>query len=83
MAHDEAYREAEKKIEEVRHKGKIRLDLSAPDWIKPKLHQITELPGSLGQLTELRFLKSLIQSIETLAKIVGATVAARITTFYL
>lgn len=48
MARDAAYREAEKKIEEVRRSGKKELDLS-----KMKL---TELPESLGQLTHLRSL---------------------------
>src|SRR5574341_419688 len=50
MARDKAYREAEKKIEEARRKGAKELDLSNYGKDKPKL---SELPESLGQLTEL------------------------------
>lgn len=48
MARDEAYREAEKKIEEALRSGATKLDLSSMD--------LTRLPASLGQLTWLRSL---------------------------
>jgi hypothetical protein len=54
MARDEAYREAEKKIVEARRSGATELDLSDRwDSGSPKL---TELPESLGQLTQLQSL---------------------------
>ena len=48
MARDEAYREAEKKIEEARRKEATELHLHSM--------QLTELPESLGQLTQLQSL---------------------------
>ncbi len=45
MARDQAYREAEKKIEEARRKGAKELDLSDM--------QLTELPESIGELAQL------------------------------
>jgi hypothetical protein len=48
MARDEAYREAEKMIEEARQSGAKKLDLSAMG--------LRELPESLGQLTQLQAL---------------------------
>jgi GTPase SAR1 family protein len=48
MARDEAYREAEKKIEEARRSGAKKLDFS--------FMKLTELPESLGQLTQLQTL---------------------------
>ncbi len=36
MARDEAYREAEKKIEEARRSGATELDLSGDELIKPR-----------------------------------------------
>ena len=48
MARDQAYREAEKKIEAARRKGATELDLSEM--------KLTELPESLGQLTQLQSL---------------------------
>jgi Leucine-rich repeat (LRR) protein len=56
MAHDKAYREAEKKIEAVRRSGATELDLNA--WRSESL-MLTELPESLSQLT---WLQSLILS---------------------
>jgi Leucine-rich repeat (LRR) protein len=56
MARDEAYRKAEKKIEEARRSGAKELDLSNPQWRDPKPLQLTELPESLGQLTQLQTL---------------------------
>ncbi len=48
MARDEAYRKAEEKIEEAQRSGATNLDLSRM--------QLTELPESLGQLTQLQSL---------------------------
>jgi hypothetical protein len=55
MAKDEAYRIAEHKIEEARRSGAIELDLSI-EWDDEKTPKLTELPDSLGQLTELQML---------------------------
>ena len=52
MARDEAYRIAEQKIEEARRSGARQLDLSG-DHDQKKL-KLTELPESLGQLTQLQ-----------------------------
>jgi GTPase SAR1 family protein len=48
MPHDQAYHEAEKKIEAARRSGATNLDLSGM--------RHTELPKSLGQLTQLQLL---------------------------
>ena len=48
MARDEAYRKAEQKIEAARRSGAKELDLGRM--------RLTELPESLGQLTQLRSL---------------------------
>jgi Leucine-rich repeat (LRR) protein len=48
MARDEAYRQAEKKIEEARRSGAKELHLVGM--------VLTELPESLGQLTQLQSL---------------------------
>ena len=53
MAQGKAYRKADQKIEEARRSGAKELDLSAHTHGKDKL---TELPESVGQLTELRSL---------------------------
>jgi len=53
MAKDQAYLLAEKKIEEARRSGATELDPSnkhdAPDEVK-----LTELPESIGQLTQFK-----------------------------
>ncbi len=54
MARDQAYREAEKKIEEARRSGAKKLDLSAHQWETLIPQQLTELPESLRQLTQLQ-----------------------------
>ncbi|MDM8521039.1 hypothetical protein QUF64_13405 [Anaerolineales bacterium HSG6] len=54
MAQNKAYREAEKRIEQARHSGATELDLSA-EW-GAKDEKLTELPESLGQLTQLQSL---------------------------
>ena len=48
MACDDAYRRAEKIIEEARRSGATELDLSGM--------RLTELPESLGQLMQLQLL---------------------------
>src|SRR6267378_3813340 len=54
MAKNEAYWEAERKVEEARRSGAKKLDLSVePRKDSPKL---AELPRSLEQLTQLRSL---------------------------
>jgi GTPase SAR1 family protein len=49
MAHDQAYYEAEKRIEEALKSGATKLDLSSME--------LNELPESIGQLTQLRALE--------------------------
>ncbi|MBI3387446.1 MAG: leucine-rich repeat domain-containing protein [Deltaproteobacteria bacterium] len=53
MARDEAYRNAEQKIEAARRTGAKELDLGPWD---ANLQRLTELPESLGQLTQLQSL---------------------------
>ncbi len=55
MPRDEAYQLAEKKIEEARRSGAKELDLSGRYDGKDK-DKLTELPESLGQLTQLQTL---------------------------
>ena len=52
MARDEAYRRAEQKIEEVRRSGAKTFNLGGLG----KTLKLTELPESLGQLTQLQSL---------------------------
>ena len=69
MARDEAYREAEKKIEEARWSRATELDLSGR-WgsDSPKL---TELPEALGQLTQLQSLSLSNNQLTTLPEWLG------------
>jgi Leucine-rich repeat (LRR) protein len=60
MARDEAYREAEEKIEEARRTGAAELDLSHA--------QLTALPESLSQLTQLRALNLSSNQLTALPK---------------
>ena len=55
MARDEAYRKAEQKIEQARRDGATELDLSCRYNAKDS-EKLTELPESLGQLTQLQTL---------------------------
>jgi len=63
MAHDEAYLEAEKKIEKVMQSGAIELDLGSIE--------LTELPGSLGKLTQLTKLNLSHNKLNTLPESLG------------
>ena len=56
MARDDAYRKAEQKIEEARQGGAKKLDLSA-GWEEKSL-KLTELPESLGPLSQLQSMES-------------------------
>ena len=55
MARDNAYRKAEQRIEAARRSGAQELDLST-EWDAKDSERLTELPESLGQLTQLRSL---------------------------
>jgi hypothetical protein len=55
MARDEAYRKAEKRIEEARRSEAKKLDLSCAWDVKDSV-KLTELPESLSQLTQLQTL---------------------------
>jgi len=55
MARNEAYQRAEQKIEEARRSGATELDLSVKRNAKDS-EKLTELPESLGQLTQLQSL---------------------------
>ena len=56
MARDEAYRIAEEKIDEARQSGANELDLSVERSWDEKSLKLTELPESLGHLTQLQSL---------------------------
>ncbi|MBI5715702.1 MAG: leucine-rich repeat domain-containing protein [Chloroflexi bacterium] len=71
MARDEAYRKAEKKIEEARRSGATNLDLSNPQYKDPKPPQLTELPEALGQLTQLQSLNLSYNQLTTLPEWLG------------
>ena len=58
MAHDKAYYAAEKKIQEALQSGATELDLRSME--------LTELPDSLGQLTQLQSLKFAKNKLTTL-----------------
>ena len=62
MARDEAYRRAEQMLEEARRSGAKELDLSVP-WGGDKTPKLTELPESLGQLTQLQSLEILAATL--------------------
>jgi hypothetical protein len=68
MVRDQAYREAEKRIEAARRSGAKELDLSnkldIPDDVKP-----TELPKTLRQRTELMILNRLTTLPESLGQL--------------
>jgi len=70
MAKDEAYRRAEEKIEEAHRSGAMELDLSVP-WTGEKKPQLTELPESLGRLTQLQSLDLSNNKLTTLPESLG------------
>ncbi|MCA9920891.1 MAG: leucine-rich repeat domain-containing protein, partial [Anaerolineales bacterium] len=71
MVRNEAYREAEKKIEEARRTGATELDLSNPQWKDPKPPQLTELPDTIGQLSQLRSLSLNDNKLMTVPDTIG------------
>ena len=56
MASDKPFEKAEKKIEEALQNGATELDLSC-DYDAKDSEKLTELPESLGQLTQLQTLE--------------------------
>jgi Leucine-rich repeat (LRR) protein len=71
MPHDQPYLQAEKKIEEALKSGAMELDLSNPQYKDPKPHQLTELPESLGKLTQLQKLDLSNNQLTTLPDWLG------------
>ena len=67
MARDEAYRRAEQKIEEVRRSGAKTLNLGGLG----KTLKLTELPESLGQLTQLQSLDLPLNRLTALPEWLG------------
>jgi Leucine-rich repeat (LRR) protein len=65
MARDEDYREAEEKIEEARRSDATALDLSGMG--------LTEVPESLGQLTQLQLLNLSGNQVTTLPESLGSS----------
>ena len=63
MAADEAYRQAEERIERARREKATTLDLSGI--------RLTELPNSLGQLTQLQSLDVSGNQLTTLPEWLG------------
>lgn len=68
MARDEAYQEAEQRIEQVRREGSTTLDLSGMG--------LTEVPEAIGSLTQLKeleifhnYLTSLPEAIRSLTQL--------------
>lgn len=70
MARDQAYYAAEKKIEEARRSGARELDLSQRYDAKDS-DKLTELPESLGQLTQLQSLNLSGNQLTTLPESLG------------
>lgn len=70
MARDKAFREAEKKIKEALRTGATELDLSRGFPAKDS-EQLTELPESLGQLTQLRTLNLSVNQLAALPEWLG------------
>src|SRR5437867_2123058 len=72
MPHDQAYLEAEKKIEEALKSGATELDLSNPEWSELKPLQLTELPESLWKLRQLQKLNLSNNQLMTLPESLAA-----------
>ena len=73
MARDEAYLEAEKKIEEARRSGAKELDLGI-SWRSMRfvrLAALNELPESIGQLKQLQSLNLSNNRLRALPDSVG------------
>ncbi|HUT32757.1 MAG TPA: COR domain-containing protein [Planctomycetota bacterium] len=70
MARDKAYQEAERKIEKARRSGQTQLDLSG-DIGAPQESRLTELPESIGQLTQLRELYLFHNRLTALPEAIG------------
>lgn len=70
MARDEVYRKAEAKIEEARRTGAIELDLSRERKAKDS-ESLTELPESLGLLTQLLALNASNNQLTALPESLG------------
>ena len=63
MARDEAYKQAEQKIQQALQSGATELDLSGM--------KLTELPESIGQLTQLQTLNLFRNQLTTLPDSLG------------
>ena len=64
MARDEAYREAEQRIEAARQAGATKLDLSSM--------QLTELPEAIAALTQLQSLNLYDNQLTELPEVIAA-----------
>ena len=72
MSRDQAYLDAEMKIDEAQHSNAAELDLSNPQYRDPKPRQLTELPESLRQLTHLQKLDLSNNQLTTLPDWLGS-----------
>lgn len=70
MAKDEAYYQAEKKIQDALKSGAIELDLSKK-WGTPDKEKLTEIPDILGQLTHLKSLNLSNNQLSTIPDSIG------------
>ena len=93
MAHNEAYYEAEKKIEEALKSGATELRLKGMEltelpesieqltqlqWLDISLCHLTALPKTLGQLTQLRLLDLANNQLTTLPEFLGQLTQLRL-----
>lgn len=70
MAQNQAYQRAELQVEEARQSRAKKLDLSA-EWDEKDSEKLTELPKSLGQLTQLQSLDLSGNQLTALPQSVG------------
>jgi len=77
MARDEAYLEAEKKIEEALNLGATQLDLSIKYWEEPKPPQLSELPESITKLAQLQNLNLSDNQLTKLPESIGQLIQLR------